>query len=140
MHQQEVERAQLRQEAKRTRHLIAYVQRRAEEHASTIIVATARVVAQTQEVVEATRQHEVRQARLGEDETRAAELTTETTRLAATQALAKARDQEHKMAVQVALTLKAQQDKERERLDATKAAEAELRHKEHVLEAAKEEN
>ena len=55
---------------------------------------------------------EARQASLREEAARASALAAETTRLADAQALAEARELEHRLAVQAALALKARQDEE----------------------------
>jgi len=75
-----------------------------------------------------------------EEAAKAAELVAEATWLTTLDTLAKAREKKHKMTVQAVLTLKAAQDKELAKMEEAKAARGELRHMEHVLVAAKEEN
>jgi hypothetical protein len=92
-------------------------------------------------IAEVRRQAKVASVTAAEMAKQAAEAATrEEAKLVAAHALAEAREQEHKMAVQAAIALKAQQDKELARERASKEAEATLAHREQVLAAAREEN
>ena len=79
-------------------------------------------------------------ARLMEEAARVSELAAEAAKLADAQALAEAREQEHRMAVQAVVALKAQQDKDLERERAAKEVAEALAHKEQVLATARENN
>ena len=134
MRRQEMGMAQLHQEAEVTRKLIAEARRDAKG------VVAARDVAKAQQDVEIARQEDTRQARMREEADQATTLAAEAAKHAHAQALADAREQEHRMAVQVAIARKAKQDKELANLHDAKAAAAELDHGERVLAATREEN
>ena len=70
----------------------------------------------------------------------ASTLAAETAELAAAHALSDAREQEHRMAVQAAILLKAEYDKELVRQQAAKEAATTVAHMEQVLATAMEEN
>ena len=79
------------------------------------------------------RHEEARQKRLRGEAAQAAELAAEATRLAVTKSLAESLYLEHRMAVQSALSLKAEQDRAQGRLDAAKATNAAIHHRDEVL-------
>ncbi len=108
MHQHEVEMAQLQQEVKATRKLIAEARRDAEEDVVAATVATARAIAKAKKYAEAAKQEEAKHAKIREDAAHATALAAEAAKLAAAQALAAAREQEHRMDVHEAIALKAQ--------------------------------
>jgi len=138
--QQERELAQLQREAEATNRLILEVRREAEE-ATIVAVATAFIAtALTQQLEEAPRQEEAKQAQIKEEAAMASTLAAETTKMAAAHAMADARQQEHRMAVQAAMLLKAEKDKDLARQQAAKVAAATVAHKEQVLATATKEN
>ena len=101
---------ELQQDAEATRHLIAEGQRRADEAHAVSGAATSAALAHALKAIEAARHKEAKQERQRYEAVQAAELATEATRLATTKALVEAREQEHRMAVHSARSLKAEQD------------------------------
>ena len=67
-------------------------------------------------------------------------MAEEAVKLTAAQALAEAREQEHRMVVQAAFAFKAQQEKDRVREKASKETPSTLAHMEQVFLAAKDQN
>jgi len=106
--------------------------------ASVAVTTTAH--AQAQKADKAARHEEVRQKRLREEAAQAVELAAEATRSAAAKAIAEACEQEHTVAVQSALSLKAEHDRAQGRLDAAKAVNAAIKHRDEVLAATREAN
>jgi len=89
---------------------------------------------------EAAKLEDARQASIREEAARASEIAAESARVAAAQALAEARELEHRLAVQTATALKVEQDKAIARAQAVRASEEELAAREQVLAAAREQN
>ena len=83
---------------------------------------------------------EERQPNISEEAVRASAMAAKAAKLAATQALAEAREHEHMLVVQAAFALKAQQDKDREREKATNETTTTMAHREQVLSAARDQN
>jgi hypothetical protein len=102
MRQQEAELAQFELEAESTRRKIIEARRRAEEAATLAAAASAREVAREQKAAEEAKADEARRELQREQAARASALAAEAAKLAATQALAEAREHEHKIAVLVA--------------------------------------
>ncbi len=90
--------------------------------------------------IEAARREEERQTSIQEEVVRSFAMAEEAVKLAAAQALAEAREQEHRMVVQAAYAFKAQQEKDRVREKASKETPSTLAHMEQVLLAAKDQN
>jgi len=90
--------------------------------------------------MDAARREGARHANIREDEAKTSAIATEIAKLAAANALAEAREQEHRLVVQAAIALKVQQDKDHAREKAAKEAISTLAHREEVLAAAREQN
>jgi len=140
MRQQEAELAQLELEAESTRLKIAEARRRAEETPSRAAAAAAREAARVQKAEKEARIEEARRELQREQAARASALAAEAAKLAAAQALAEAREQEHKIVVLAAKALKEEHDREQSLLAAARAAAEQIAHRDQVLAAKREEN
>ena len=132
--------AQLQQEEGATRKRIVEARRDAKEAAAAVGATTTRAAAKAQHDAEVAKQEETRKARRREEAVQATALAIEAEKLAVAQALVDAREQEHRMAVQAAIVMKAKLDKDMANQQAAKAAAAELDHRERMLAATREEN
>jgi hypothetical protein len=115
------------------------VRRHAEEIVAFAAAGYARTVARAQRAAEAARQVEARQAKLREEVAQATALAAEAAKLVAAQAMAGAREQEHRMAIEAAMAMKVEQGKELAKQQVAKAAANELYYEERLLTATREE-
>jgi len=112
---QEAELAKLHHEAETTKRRIVEVRWQAQ--------ATASAAAEhAQHATDVVRREEARHAIIKEDAAKASAIAAETAKLAAAQALAKAREHEHMLVVQATIALKVQHDKDLAREKAAKEA------------------